>query len=94
MRYILYTLVFFTSFGCVRSTAEWVTTKTSPTLPTTQVEDNNTTSSGVIFNEASEDSWYILICIGSIIFAVCVLIPFFTRLDFSKITSYFSKKDT
>lgn len=92
MRYIIYTLIFFTSFGCVRSTAEWVVSKTSPT---TQIEDNNTTnSSGVIFNEKSEDSWYVLISIGSIIFIVCVLIPFCVRLDFSKIKNYFLKKDT
>jgi hypothetical protein len=94
MKYILHTLTLLFLVGCVRSTAEWVVTKTEPTTPT-QIEDSNVTdSSGVIFNEASSDSWYIVLCIGGLIFFICIIIPICARLDFSKITSYFGKNDT
>ena len=93
MKYIILSLYFLISFGCVRSTAEWVVKKTEPTKV---VVDANTTelSEGVIFNETSEDSWYVLISIGGLIFLVCVLIPICTKIDYIKIKNYFRKKDT
>ena len=93
MKHIVLALYVFSSFGCVRSTAEWVVKKTEPAKV---VVDVNTTevSEGIIFNETSEDSWYVLIAIGGLIFLTCALIPICTKIDYIKIKNYFRKKDT
>lgn len=93
MKYIVLSLTAIFLTGCVRSTAQWVVDKTTP-VESKVIDDNSSQDPGIIFNDTSADSWYVLFTIGGLIILICFVIPLCTKLDYTKIKNYFRKKDT
>lgn len=93
MKYIVLSLTATFLTGCVRSTAQWVVDKTTP-VESKIIDDNSSQDPGIIFNDTSSDSWYVLFTIGGLIILICFVIPLCTKLNYTKIKNYLGKKRT